>query len=41
MFLIALLSIYKKRKLRYKNLSDVQIRYSDTGKMKYENTELT
>ena len=42
MSLIALLSIYKKKKtLRCKSLSDVQISYSDIVKIKYENTELT
>ena len=33
--------VQKQKTLGCKNLSDVQISYSDIGKMKYENTKLT
>ena len=35
------ISIQKYKALRCKNLSDVQISYSDIRKMKFENIELT
>ena len=40
-FTCTFIYIQKEKTLRCKNLSDVQISYSDIGKIKNENTDLT